>query len=59
MRDLKAKNVFNFSRSRLFNQIAKSRRYLELKSATEEPGISNQEKYFDIEEKHLAQNQLI
>jgi hypothetical protein len=33
MRDLKAKNVFNFSRSRLYEKIAKSKRYFELKKS--------------------------
>ena len=50
MRDLKSKNVYNFSRSRLYEQIAKSRRFLQLK---------NEDKYFDYEDKHMAQNQLI
>ena len=59
MRDLKAKNVFNFSRSRLFTRISKSRRFLEIKSQNQLPGISDQEKFFDIEEKHLEENQLI
>ena len=30
MRDLKAKNVYNFSRSRLFDKIAKSKRVQDL-----------------------------
>ena len=47
MRDLKAKNVFNFSRSRLFQKIAKSRRFIELNSL------------FDQKEKHLDINQEI
>lgn len=31
MKDLRAKNVFNFSRCRLYEKIKKSRRFLELK----------------------------
>ena len=40
MRDLKAKNVFNFSRSRMFDKIARSQRFLDLKG-----------EYFDIDQK--------
>ena len=48
MRDLKSKNVYNFSRSRLYEKIAKSKRYFEIKKS--------EEQYFDVDEKHLAQN---
>ena len=51
MRDLKSKNVYNFSRSRLYEKIAKSKRYFEIKNS--------EDQYFDVNEKHLAQNQLI
>ena len=44
MRDLKAKNVYNFARSRLFQNIAKSRRFIEINSL------------FDQREKHLDVN---
>lgn len=40
MRDLKAKNVYNFSRSRLFDKIARSKRVQDLR-----------EEYFDVDEK--------
>ena len=48
MRDLKAKNVYNFSRSRLFDKIARSKRVLDLKG-----------EYFDVDRKQLDQNQQI
>jgi len=53
MRDLKAKNVFNFSRSRLFSQIARSRRFLELKK------MSHEQELFDVDERHFEKNQVI
>jgi hypothetical protein len=50
MRDLKAKNVFNFSRSRLYEKLAKSKRFFDLK---------DEDDLFDCQEKHLNQNQKI
>jgi hypothetical protein len=35
MRDLKSKNVYNFSRSRLYEKIAKSKRFFNLKTSEE------------------------
>ena len=49
MRDLKSNNVFNFSRSRMYDRIAKSRRYLELKQATTRPDDDPLNRYFDHE----------
>jgi hypothetical protein len=50
MRDLKAKNVFNFSRSRLFDRLATSKRFFEIKAS---------EQLFDNNKKHFEQSQLI
>lgn len=50
MRDLKAKNVFNFSRSRLFDNLAKSKRLFDIKAS---------DNLFDIKEKQIEQNQQI
>lgn len=50
MRDLKAKGVFNFSRSRLFSKLAKSKVIFE---------AIQSDPLFDVEDKHLNQNQLI
>ena len=50
MRDLKAKNVFNFSRSRLFDKLSKSKRFFEMKA---------DDSLFDNGLKHLEQNQQI
>jgi hypothetical protein len=50
MRDLKAKNVYNFSRSRLYTKLAKSKLLFN-------QSLDNE--MFDLEDKHLAQNQHI
>jgi hypothetical protein len=52
MRDLKAKNVFNFSRSRLYTKLAKSKLIFDLKE-------KHSDDLFDAEDKHLTQNQII
>lgn len=46
MRDLKAKNVYNFSRSRLYDNLKKSKRYFELKKQMQSDDPENA-KYFD------------
>ena len=46
MRDLKAKNVYNFSRSRLYDKLKKSKRYFELKKQMQSEDPENS-KYFD------------
>ena len=66
LRDLKAKNVYNFSRSNLYAKLAKSKRYLELKSSLNEDlasvqdsaNVSNGE-YFDLQKRRLDENQQI
>lgn len=52
MRDLKAKNVYNFSRSGLYSKLAKSKIIFEKKNKMAED-------FFDVEDKHLTQNQII
>jgi hypothetical protein len=58
MRDLKAKNVFNFSRSRLYDQIAKSRKFIEIynQAGGNEKGES---KFFDVDRKNMDKHQII
>ena len=54
MRDMKIKNVYNFARSRLFEQISKSKRFIKFKS-----NLNQDLPYFDNEQKMFERNQLI
>lgn len=47
MKDLRAKNVFNFSRCALYEKIKKSRRFMELKAHLDKDANN---KYFDLTE---------
>lgn len=50
LRDLKAKNVFNFSRSGLYARLAKSKRFLELRKQlnSDLDGVDTRNQYFDL-----------
>ena len=66
LRDLKAKNVYNFSRSNLYAKLAKSKRYLELKkslnedlAAVQDSANASNGEYFDLQKRRLDENQQI
>lgn len=66
LRDLKAKNVYNFTRSNLYAKLAKSKRYMELKKQLNSdlddvrgsPNGGNAE-FFDQQQRHMDENQQI
>ena len=69
LRDLKAKNVYNFTRSSLYAKLAKSKRYMELKhqlnrdldevkgSQRYDNDDRNNPEFFDLQLRRLNENQ--